>query len=204
MRSRALFGIWDSCCSTSGGGGGGALALNDLTDVDVSAAVPGEFLTLNGSGTWVGGVPAGGGDVVGPAGATDDAVVRFDGVTGKLIQESPWIADDFGNMSMVLDADILPAGDALGRVGAPGTRFRRGYFQQVVTGDLELNDESRGVRLVLMEHDDHFEIINSNEKRQFVVPFVEVPYGASPAEKRELLSHYSDALRTALSQSPEP
>lgn len=32
---------------------------------------------------------AGSGDVVGPAFATDKAIARYDGITGKLIQDSP-------------------------------------------------------------------------------------------------------------------
>ena len=44
----------------------------------------------------------GGGDVVGPASATDNALVRFDSTTGKLIQNSVVIvADTTGNMSGV-------------------------------------------------------------------------------------------------------
>ena len=42
------------------------------------------------------------GDVVGPASATDNAVVRFDGTTGKLVQNSVvTIADSTGNISGV-------------------------------------------------------------------------------------------------------
>jgi hypothetical protein len=39
-----------------------------------------------GDGVWSS--PAGGGDVVGPASATDNAFTRFDGTTGKLVQNS--------------------------------------------------------------------------------------------------------------------
>lgn len=45
---------------------------------------------------------SGSGDVVGPATSTDNAIVRFDGTTGKLIQGSPLIVDDTGNESGVL------------------------------------------------------------------------------------------------------
>ena len=38
--------------------------------------------------------PSGDGDVVGPASATDNAVVRYDSTTGKLIQNSGWTIDD--------------------------------------------------------------------------------------------------------------
>ena len=41
--------------------------------------------------------PSLGGDVVGPASATDNAIVRFDATTGKLIQNSAVTIDDAGN-----------------------------------------------------------------------------------------------------------
>lgn len=47
----------------------------------------------------------GSGDVVGPASATDNALVRFDGTTGKLIQNSPVLVTDSGAISAYL-ADI--------------------------------------------------------------------------------------------------
>jgi hypothetical protein len=43
---------------------------------------------------------SGSGDVVGPAGGTDNAAVRFDGATGKLVQDSAvTIADTSGNIT---------------------------------------------------------------------------------------------------------
>ena len=42
---------------------------------------------------------AGTGDVVGPAGATDDAIVKYDGATGKLVQDSVGILTDAGDLS---------------------------------------------------------------------------------------------------------
>jgi hypothetical protein len=59
-----------------------------------------QFFTTSGGG-------GGSGDVVGPASATDNAVVRFDSTTGKLIQNSGVILDDSDNMtgvtSLVID-----------------------------------------------------------------------------------------------------
>lgn len=46
-------------------------------------------------------IPGGAGDVVGPASSTDNAVARFDGTTGKLIQNSGVIVDDSNNMTGV-------------------------------------------------------------------------------------------------------
>jgi len=51
-----------------------------------------------GDGTWA--TPTGTGDVVGPASSVDNAVVRFDGTTGKLIQNSAvTIADTTGDIT---------------------------------------------------------------------------------------------------------
>jgi hypothetical protein len=61
----------------------------------------GQVLSTNGSGvlSWASG-GGGSGDVVGPASATDNAVARFDGTTGKLIQNSAvTIADTSGNIT---------------------------------------------------------------------------------------------------------
>jgi len=56
-------------------------------------------------GTTAGTVAAGddsrflGGDVVGPASSTDNAVVRYDGTTGKLVQDSTVTIDDSGTVA---------------------------------------------------------------------------------------------------------
>jgi hypothetical protein len=46
------------------------------------------------------------GDVVGPASATDDAIVRFDGTTGKVIQNSVITATDAGIISGVTQLNV--------------------------------------------------------------------------------------------------
>jgi len=63
------------------------------------------------------------GDVVGPASATDNALVRFDGTTGKLVQNSTATLDDTGNMDTAslkadyfdLDTAATAPADAVGR-----------------------------------------------------------------------------------------
>ncbi len=40
------------------------------------------------------------GDVVGPASATDNAVARFDGTTGELLQDSKFVVDDDGSVGI--------------------------------------------------------------------------------------------------------
>lgn len=51
------------------------------------------------------------GDVVGPAGATDNAFARFDTATGKLLQNSLVICDDLGNITGVLSLTITAGGE---------------------------------------------------------------------------------------------
>jgi hypothetical protein len=60
----------------------------------------------------------GSGDVVGPAGATDNAVVRFDGVSGLLIKNSDLILDNAGNLT---------------GQNAAGLNLSSGVFSSVVT-----------------------------------------------------------------------
>jgi hypothetical protein len=60
------------------------------TGISVSGTYP-NFTITNTS-------PSSGGDVVGPASATDNAITRFDLTTGKLIQNSTVTLDDNGNI----------------------------------------------------------------------------------------------------------
>jgi hypothetical protein len=81
----------------------GTIAANSIVDVMYDGT---QFLLMND--------PAGGtgGDVVGPASATDNAIARFDGTTGKLVQNSVvTIADSTGDISGVgqLNATTLDA-----------------------------------------------------------------------------------------------
>jgi len=62
----------------------------------------------------------GSGDVTGPAGATDNALTRYDGVTGKLIQNSTVTLSDGGDLSGVttLNGSAIPS--TIGDVVGPG------------------------------------------------------------------------------------
>jgi hypothetical protein len=66
-----------------------------------AAGTVGQVLTSNGAGvpTWTTNAS---GDVTGPASSTDNAVVRFNLATGKLIQNSGVIIDDTDNISGIL------------------------------------------------------------------------------------------------------
>lgn len=68
-----------------------ALYVEDLGQDPTQPALASQILAT--------GIPvtaAGGGDVVGPTSSTDNAVVRFDGITGKLIQDSAVTLGDTG------------------------------------------------------------------------------------------------------------
>jgi hypothetical protein len=66
----------------------------------VAPGTVGNVLTSNGT-TWSSSAPIGSGDVTGPASSTDNAVTRFNGTTGKAIQNSSVIIDDSNNVSGV-------------------------------------------------------------------------------------------------------
>ncbi len=48
------------------------------------------------------------GDVIGPVSSVDNAIARFDGITGKLIQNSTVILDDTANMTSVNSLTLIP------------------------------------------------------------------------------------------------
>lgn len=59
------------------------------------------------------------GDVVGPGSSTDNALVRFDGTTGKLVQNSAGVLDDSGNLTGLVSLTATTLTGALtGTVGA--------------------------------------------------------------------------------------
>lgn len=79
----------------------GAGNLSALGDTAISTPTNGQTLAYNSTTQkWVNS-NAGSGDVVGPASATDNAITRFDGTTGKLIQNSNATLDDNGNLGNV-------------------------------------------------------------------------------------------------------
>ena len=75
----------------------GAGKLVGLQDVTVTSPTSGQSLSWNGT-EWVNS-NAGAGDVVGAASSTDNAITRFDGTTGKVIQNSTVTIDDTGNIA---------------------------------------------------------------------------------------------------------
>ena len=93
----------------------------------------GQVLSSTGTGVqWVNASSASG-DVVGPASSTDNAIVRFDLTTGKLIQNSTATLSDGGIMIVTeLDTDSIKSATA----NSPITIAPDG------TGDVHLNTDS--------------------------------------------------------------
>lgn len=76
---------------------GGTTSTNPLQSV-ASVGTAGQVLTSNGAGALPSFQTNAGGDVTGPASSTDNAVARFDGTTGKLLQNSLVIVADLGDI----------------------------------------------------------------------------------------------------------
>jgi len=81
----------------SGGTGTSTPSIVAGTNVTVSGTWPNQ--TINSSGS---------GDVVGPASATDNAITRFDGVTGKLVQNSLVTVSDTGAITAPQVGSVIP------------------------------------------------------------------------------------------------
>ena len=99
--------LWEKANLTAGTG---ISVSNGAGSITVTNSAPDQTVALTGAGTTTvtGTYPnftitstggSGGGDVSGPASATDNAVVRFDGTTGKIIQNSSFVVNDSGEVT---------------------------------------------------------------------------------------------------------
>lgn len=107
-----------------------------------SASAPkGLLVTSNATDYFAQTLGAGSGDVVGPGSATDNAVARFDGTTGKLVQNSGVTIDDSGNY--VSSGYIITNGDVLIPGGANFTWASSSRFSDgAVNGNIKLSNNA--------------------------------------------------------------
>lgn len=73
-------------------------------DISPIGPVSGQFLAYDGA-EWEPVNLPGGGDVIGPNSSVNNALTRFDGTTGKVIQESDAFIDDVGNLTLAGTVD---------------------------------------------------------------------------------------------------
>ncbi len=100
----------------------GAGNLSGLGDVAVTSPVSGQNLSYNSlTGKWENTTAVGAGDVIGPTSATDNALVRFDGTTGKLIQNSTATLSDAGALDVAnVTSDYVQLDTEAGAASAIG------------------------------------------------------------------------------------
>lgn len=90
--------------------GPATLAANFDCQIQADGRIP-DSCVGDGSDAGAGG---GSGDVIGPASSVDNAIVRMDGTTGKIVQESPVIIEDTGEVNLPLvTTPATPATDTL-------------------------------------------------------------------------------------------
>lgn len=82
------------------------------------------------------------GDVVGPASSTDNAIARFDGITGLLLQNSGVTIDDAGTVtvnSSAADQIIFSGGTGTGSGAVSGITVSRSDTTLLLTGNRDAN-----------------------------------------------------------------
>lgn len=110
----------------------GQLLIGNGTGYTVASLTAGSNVTITpGAGSITIASANSGGDVVGPASATDNALVRFDLTTGKLVQNSGTTLSDTGVLAMAGLLDISSA--SAGQIKFPAT--------QVASGDANTLDD---------------------------------------------------------------
>ena len=103
--AREIRNIWDEIgrmkTRTAGSSSGADKTFLGLNDTPATyAGAPLQNVRVNAGANALEFAAGGGGDVTGPAGATDNAIARFDAATGKLIQNSNAILSDAGELSL--------------------------------------------------------------------------------------------------------
>ena len=112
-----------------------AITSNLSWTLPAADGLSGQFLSTDGSGALSWQTPGGAGDVVGPSSATDNAAVRFDTTTGKLVQNSVVTIGDTGAVAGVSSLTMGGALSGVTTLGMSGDLTMSGTGQiKVATG----------------------------------------------------------------------
>lgn len=147
----------------------GSETIDGQSDVQLASPYQSVQVATNGAGWFVLPVlPAGAGGVVGPDVSTDNALARFDGTGGDVLQNSGWTLSDAGEMtaggpldmageSLTVDA-VDQSYDDLGDVTGTATVTAIPYSRIRLTGDttVTLTDPTAahlGVRMLEVVQD---------------------------------------------------
>lgn len=102
-----LLGSGTSAITPLGQATNGQLVIGSTgADPVLATLTAGANIAINNSAGGIEIVGTATGDVVGPASSTDNAIVRFDSTTGKLVQDSVVIIDDVGVTTGITQLDV--------------------------------------------------------------------------------------------------
>lgn len=78
-----------------------------------------------------------------------------------------WTVSDGGNMTMNGNFDLVPGTDDQGEIGTDALRWNRVRATNVVTGDLDLKDESKNAHWKFIEEHDSITVVNMITGKRF-------------------------------------
>lgn len=123
-------------------------AVDTFASLPVAGAVQGEVVLVKDTKNlyeWTGSawslVVAGGSNVIGPASSTDNAVVRFDGTTGQLLQNGVVTIGDTGNVTGIVNLTVTGTTILATALSGP----IRAASGTISTGNTSLTTEVSGV-----------------------------------------------------------
>lgn len=87
------------------------LAADQIWALPTADGASGQYLKTDGAGALGWSTAVGTGDIVGPASSTDHAIARWDGTTGKLLQDCRLIVSDVGFITTTTAFNVVCDGD---------------------------------------------------------------------------------------------
>lgn len=134
---------------TTAGDFAGNAATADALSATPAPCASGEFVTgIEANGDAICSTPTGAGDVSGPASSTDHAIARFNGITGKILQDtSAATIDDSGNITATsfvgpLTGDVTGNADTSTALAADPTDCGSNEFASAIAADGDLTCSS--------------------------------------------------------------